>query len=57
MTLCVMQKLGGYYRGYGTRIPTTWINEAHQEETQQADSKVRLGQGLTFPTCNRLAES
>ena len=47
----------GAYRGYGTRVPTRRIKEAHQEEAQQADSTVRLGQGLTFPTCNRLAES
>ena len=50
MTLRVIQKLGGYCRGYGTRVPARRINEAHQEEAQQADSTVRLGQGLTFPT-------
>ena len=38
MTLRVTRKLGGYCRGYGTRVPVRSTNEAHQEEAQQADS-------------------
>ena len=30
--------LGGVCRGYGTRVPARRINEAHQEEAQQADT-------------------